>query len=123
MAKKTVVQDRWGDGFAHKKSIFGLTKDTEVSALGNDVHSHKGLFGFGKTEGQDMLGDTFTSHKNLLYRNTNVNLSGVNGLLDKYFGPKNSLNAPINPTTLNPAQATGQALIPAPDSSISTPLH
>lgn len=86
--KKTVVEDRWGDGFAHSRSIFGLTKDTKVSALGNDVHVHKGLFGFGKTEGQDMLGDTFTSHKNLLYRNTNVNLSGVNGLMSKFFGPK-----------------------------------
>jgi hypothetical protein len=95
--KKTIVKDRFGDGFEHNKSIFGLTKDTKVSALGNDVHVHKGLFGFGKTEGQDMLGDTVTSNKNLLFRNTNVNLSGVNGLVDKYFGPKNINNPPLDP--------------------------
>jgi hypothetical protein len=102
--KKTIVKDRWGDGFEHKRSIFGLTKDTQVSAVGNDVHVHKGLFGFGKTEGQDMLGDTISSHNNPLYHNTNVNLSGVNNVIDKYFGSKKPLNSPLNPnfTKQNP---------------------
>ena len=98
--KKTYVKDRYGNGFKSKKSIFGLTKDTQVSALGNDVHVHKGLFGFGKTEGQDMLGDTVTSNKNIFYRNTNVNLSGANNLFNKYFGPQKQPPS-LNPNALN----------------------
>jgi len=95
--KKTIVKDRFGNGVESKKSIFGLTKDTEVNAVGNDVHVHKGLFGFSKTEGHDILGDTVTSKKNLLYSNTNVNLSGVNDLLNKYLRPKN-----LNPQGFDP---------------------
>jgi hypothetical protein len=99
--KKTIVKDRFGDGVANSKSIFGLTKDTQVNVLGNDVRVHKGLFGFSKTEGHDILGDSVSSKKNLLYHNTNVNLSGVNNLLNKYLGPKN-LNSPaMDPGAIN----------------------
>lgn len=96
--KKTIVKDRYGDGFANSKSIFGLTKDTQVGVLGNEVHAHKGLFGFGKTEGHDVLGDTVSSKNNPLYRNTNVNLSGANSFLNKFFAPKPS--SPVNPTNM-----------------------
>jgi hypothetical protein len=97
-----------------------------VSALGNGVKVHKGLFGFGKTEGQDILGDSFTSNKNPIYRNTNVDLSGVSNLIDKYFAPKNT--AP-DPSNFTPARLPSQINEPAeritapvyPDTTINNP--
>lgn len=97
--KKTIVKDRFGNGVATKQGIFGINKDTQVSAVGNNVQVHKGLLG-SQTEVEDMLGDKITSNKNLLYSNTNVDLSGVNRLLNKYFGPKMG-----NPSTIAPVPA------------------
>ncbi len=121
--KKTIVKDRWGDGFEHNRSIFGLTKDTKVSAIGNDVHVHKGLFGFSKTQGQDMLGDTVTASKNPLFHNTNVNLSGVNGLLDKYLGPKKLNSPPVDPSVLKQGlNDPAQNFKPSANPDASTPF-
>ncbi len=108
--KKTYVKDRFGDGFQNKKSIFGLTKDTQVSALGNDVHVHKGLFGFGKTEGKDMFGDKISSNKNPFYRNTKVDLSGANNLFTKYFAPQKIAPPTVDPNAVSHPQALPGAL-------------
>ncbi len=113
--KKTIVKDRYGNGFKHSKSIFGLTKDTQVGVLGNEMHVHKGLFGFGKTEGHDIFGDTVTSKKNLLYRNTNIDLSGVDDFLSKKFAAKPALPQPSS----NPP---GQELVPNVPPNPTTPL-
>jgi len=123
--KTTIVKDRFGDGFASSKGILG-TKNTEVNVLGNRVHSHKGILGTSETSGQTILGDSFQSHKGLLGRDTNINLSGVNSLLNRYLSPKStdgssqlpklapdfkSMPAPNNQSDLNrpavnPAQTT-----------------
>ena len=108
--KKTLVKDRFGDGFQNKKSIFGLTKDTQVSALGNDVHVHKGLFGFGKTEGKDMFGDKISSNKNPFYRNTNIDLSGANKMFTKYFAPQQITPPTVDPNAISHPQALPGAL-------------
>jgi hypothetical protein len=100
-SKKTIVKDRYGDGFQHSRSIFGLTKDTQVGAIGNEVHVHKGLFGFGKTEGHDILGDSVSSSKNPLFSKTNIDLSGANNLVSKIFS-KTSSTPQLNPSI--PAQ-------------------
>ncbi len=121
--KKTIVKDRWGDGVEHNRSIFGLSKDTKVSALGNDVHVHKGLFGFSKVEGQDMLGDKWSSSKNPLFGNTKVDLSGVNRIVDKYFGPKQLNNPSIDPNALKPGTNERlQNLDPAIDANPRAPI-
>ena len=119
--KKTVVKDRNGNGFEHSRSIFGLTKDTKVGALGNDMHVHKGLFGFGKTEANDMLGDTVKSKKNLLFRNTNVDMNGANSFLTKMFSKPNQAKpnipspAGIDPNTpLSSSPLAGQNQLSSP---------
>ncbi len=115
--KKTVVKDRNGDGFSHSRSIFGLTKDTQAGALGNDIHVHKGLFGFGKTEGQDMLGDTVNSKSNPLFRNTNIDLSGANNMVSKFFGK----HKPVVPNNFSPPVPQSESL-PSASSNPSAPL-
>jgi hypothetical protein len=104
LGKKTMVKDRNGNGFKHSRSIFGLTKDTQVGVLGNEAHVHKGLLGFGKTEGHDILGDSISSKKNPLFRNTNVNLSGANAFVEKMLSPKTPLPQ-TNPNVPGPIQS------------------
>jgi len=113
LGKKIVVQDRNGNGFKHSKSIFGISKKTDVAVLGNEASVHKTWFGFSKIEGHDMLGDTVSSKKNPLFRNTNVNLSGADAFLSKISSPKSSL-PPNNPYM--PGQSG-----PSPNTPITSP--
>ena len=84
--RKTVIKDRLGDGFSTSHGLLG-TKSAEVSVLGNGIRYNKGLFGITSTaSAHTLLGDSLDSHKGLLYRNTNVNLSGINSLVGHYLG-------------------------------------
>jgi len=96
-SKKTIIKDRYGDGVQHSRTIFGLSKDTQVGVAGNEVSVHKGLFGFGKTEGHDLLGDSVSSSKNPLFSKTNIDLSGANNLMSKIFS-KTSSTSQFNPS-------------------------
>jgi hypothetical protein len=102
--RKISYKDRYGNNLEKSRSIFGLTKDTKVGVLGNEMHSHKGLFGFSKTEGHSILGDSVTSSKNPFYRNTNVNLSGVDGFLKNSMQSKQANIPPATPASLNQGQ-------------------
>jgi hypothetical protein len=102
---KVIVKDKLGNGYEGSRSIFGLTKDTRVGVLGNEVHSHKGLFGFSKTDVHTILGDTVTSNKNPIYRNTNINLQGIDGLMSKYTQPNQPKMPFAVPTGLNQGQS------------------
>lgn len=83
--RKTVVQDRLGDNFSTSHGWFG-TKSTEANVLGNGIRYNKGLFGISSASAHTLLGDNLESHKGLFYRNTNVNLSGINSLVGQYLG-------------------------------------
>jgi len=110
---KTMVKDRLGNVYERKRGLFG-TKDTKVDVLGNEVHTHKGLFGFSNTDAHSILGDSVTSKKNPLYRDTNVNVKGVSGLLNKYFKSKQT-NIPLAPSgTINQGQPESLPAINAP---------
>ncbi len=107
---KIIVKDALGNGYEGSRSIFGLTKDTRVGVLGNEVHAHKGLFGFSKVEARSILGDTVTSNNNPIYRNTNINLQGLDGLMSKYTQP----NQPRMPFAVPPGLNQGQSYTSSP---------
>jgi len=102
--RKTLVEDRFGDGFATTHSIFG-SKSKEINLLGNGVRYRRGILGLSDTEAHTLLGDRVSSHKGLIYRNTQVDLSGVNQLLHHCLNPQTSQDAPA-PKTLPEPQDT-----------------
>jgi len=106
------ITDGYGDGFAIHHGLFGLTEQkgvqdrlgnhyvkeqglfsngTDVNFLGNKYQRKHGLIGGTKVGVSDMLGDSIQSHKTwfgLGRRQTNVNLSGVGGIVQSFIGGK-----------------------------------
>ncbi len=111
------VQDRLGDHYVKEKGLF--SNSTDINFLGNKYQRKHGLIGGTQVGMGDMLGDSIQSRKTwfgLGRRQTNVNLSGVGGLVQSFIGGKmgggsrgtlgavdpNSPNAQTSSTT-NPA--------------------
>ncbi|MBS2002188.1 MAG: hypothetical protein U0103_00575 [Candidatus Obscuribacterales bacterium] len=111
------VQDRLGDHYVKEKGLF--SNKTDVNFLGNKYQRKHGLIGGTQVGMADMLGDSIQSRKTwfgLGRRQTNVNLSGVGGIVQSFVGGKmgggsrgtlgsvdpNSLSAQTSSTT-NPA--------------------
>lgn len=106
------ITDGYGDGFAIHHGLFGLTEQkgvqdrlgnhyvkenglfsngTDVNFLGNKYQRKHGLIGGTQVGLSDMLGDSVQSHKTwfgLGRRQTNVNLSGVGGIVQSFIGGK-----------------------------------
>ncbi len=106
------ITDGYGDGFAVHHGLFGLTEQkgvqdrlgnhyvkenglfsngTDVNFLGNKYQRKHGLIGGTQVGVSDMLGDSIQSHKTwfgLGRRQTNVNLSGVGGIVQSFIGGK-----------------------------------
>ena len=112
--KTKVAKDRFGDGFAEKKSILG-TKQTEVNVLGNGIATKKGLFGNREIQAHTILGDNFTTKKHWWGRTTSVNASGIGSLLDSTFKGKMGRNGmpPMLGSSQNHVGANPQGFAPA----------
>ncbi|MBS1957002.1 MAG: hypothetical protein JST89_22625 [Cyanobacteria bacterium SZAS-4] len=106
------ITDGYGDGFAIHHGLFGLTSQkgvqdrlgnhyvkenglfsnqTDVNFLGNKYQRKHGLIGGTQVGMSDMLGDSIQSKKTwfgLGRRQTNVNLSGVGGIVQSFIGGK-----------------------------------
>ncbi len=106
------ITDGYGDGFAIHHGLFGLTSQkgvqdrlgnhyvkenglfsnkTDVNFLGNKYQRKHGLVGGTQVGVSDMLGDSIQSRKTwfgLGRRQTNVNLSGVGGIVQSFIGGK-----------------------------------
>lgn len=81
------VQDRLGDRFVKEKGLF--SNSTDVNFLGNKYQRKHGLIGGTQVGVGDMFGDSISSRKTwfgLGRRQTNVNLSGVGGLVQSFIG-------------------------------------
>lgn len=83
------VQDRLGDHYVKEKGLF--SNKTDVNFLGNKYQRKHGLIGGTQVGMADMFGDSIQSRKTwfgLGRRQTNVNLSGVGGLVQSFVGGK-----------------------------------
>lgn len=116
LTSKKGVQDRLGNHYVKENGLF--SNQTDVNFLGNKYQRKHGLIGGNQVGMADMLGDSIQSKKTwfgLGRRQTNVNLSGVGGIVQSFIGGKmgggsstlgtvdpNSPNAQTSSTT-NPA--------------------
>jgi hypothetical protein len=83
---KTVMRDRFGDGFAQQNGFFG-SKASEVSVLGNRVMHKKGLLGNSETDAITIFGANMVTKKGIFGRRTTaVDLSGTNQLIHSFLG-------------------------------------
>jgi hypothetical protein len=81
------VQDRLGDHYVKERGLF--SNGTSANFLGNKYERKHGLIGGTQVGMGDMLGDSISSHKTWLglgRRQTNVNLSGVGGIMQSFVG-------------------------------------
>ena len=83
---KTVMKDRFGDGFAQQNGLFG-SKASEASVLGNRVMHKKGLLGNTETDASTIFGANMVTKKGIFGRRTTaVDLSGTNQLIHSFLG-------------------------------------
>lgn len=87
MNEQKGVQDRLGDKYVKSRGLF--SNSTEANFLGNKYERKHGLIGGTQMAAQDMMGDSIESRKTwfgLGRRQTNVNLSGVGGIVQGFIG-------------------------------------
>lgn len=124
--KSTEIRDRLGDSYVNKQGLFG-TKDKQVNFLGNGYRKKKGILGGTQVEATSMLGDSIQSKKSwfgLGRRKTNVDLSGVSGIVQSFAAsafakdrfPIPGMNAAAAPD--NSLDAAAGLATPAPDGLI-----
>ena len=95
IGKTTEAQDRLGDGFIKKNGLF--EQESGANLLGNKFMKKKGLIGGTQLQASDILGDRMSSHKTwfgLGRRQTEMNLSGVSGVMQSLVGHKFSSGGP-----------------------------
>jgi hypothetical protein len=83
------IQDRLGDRYVKEHGLF--SKETDVNFLGNKYQKKHGLIGGTQIGMGDMMGDSISSRKTFFglgRRQTNVNLSGVGGIVQSFIGGK-----------------------------------
>lgn len=89
LTSKKGVQDRLGNHYVKENGLF--SNQTDVNFLGNKYQRKHGLIGGNQVGLSDMLGDSIQSKKTwfgLGRRQTNVNLSGVGGIVQSFIGGK-----------------------------------
>lgn len=87
LSEQRGVQDRLGDKYIKSHGIF--SNSTQANFLGNKYERKHGLIGGTQVGMQDMMGDRISSHKTLFglgRRQTNVNLSGMGGIVQSFIG-------------------------------------
>ncbi len=123
LTQKKGIQDRLGNRYVKEKGLF--SNKTDVNVLGNKYQRKKGLIGGTQVGVADMFGDSITSKKTwfgLGRRQTNINLSGVGGLVQSFVGGKMGSKTPAlgalgavdpNAQTSNAADPANFAVDPA----------
>lgn len=89
LTEKKGVKDRLGNHYVKERGLF--SNSTDVNFIGNKYQRKHGLIGGTKVQMADMLGDSISTRKTwfgLGRRQTDVNLSGVGGIVQSFIGAK-----------------------------------
>jgi hypothetical protein len=108
------IQDRLGDHYVKEHGLF--SKQTDVNFLGNKYQKKHGLIGGTQIGMGDMMGDSISSRKTLFglgRRQTNVNLSGIGGIVQSFIGGKMGSRGPSTLGTVDPNVQTSSTSNPA----------
>ncbi len=113
LTEKKGIQDRLGDHYVKENGLF--SRQTDVNFLGNKFQKKHGLISGTQIGMGDMMGDSISSRKTLFglgRRQTNVNLSGVGGIVQSFIGAKMG-HGPTTLGTVDPNVQTSSTSNPA----------